>query len=84
MTLSAADVPVTDLVAKATVRLIPTAYFKPPVLRPLAADEDALAALADLEGLTNRRLGGQREGLADLDARELAFRARSGSGDTRT
>lgn len=77
MTFSALDVPVTDLMARALVRLIPTAYYKPPVLKPLVEREDDLDALADLEALTNRRLIGQRGGLADLDARELAFRARA-------
>lgn len=71
------EFPVTDLAARATVRLIPTAYYKPPVLSPLADTGDALAALERLEGLTNRRLQAQAQGLPDLDARELAFRARS-------
>lgn len=73
----AACLPVTDLVAEATVRMIPTAYYKPPVLSALAEGPDDLDALTDLEGLTNRRLIGQRGGLADLDPRELAFRARA-------
>jgi len=72
-----AGLPVTDIAEKATVRLIPTAYFKPPVLTPLADGDDHLADLARLEALTNRRLRGEREGLADLDSRELAFRARA-------
>ena len=76
MTPAPADIPITEIVARATVRLIPTAYFKPPVLGPLAEVEDDLAALADLEALTNRRLVGQKAGLSDLDARELAYRAR--------
>ena len=77
MTLTLADIPVTDVVARATVRLIPTAFAKPPVLGPLAETDDDQSALADLEALTNRRQIGERGGLADLDARELAFRARS-------
>ena len=76
MTIDPQDIAVTDIVAQATVRLIPTAYYKPPVLRALVETDDDLNALADLEALTNRRLIGQRQGLADLDARELAFRAR--------
>lgn len=77
MTLKAADIPITDLVAPATVRLIPTAYAKPPVLGPLAETDEDMEALAELEALTNRRQLGQRAGLADLDARELAFRTRA-------
>ena len=75
-TTSVIDVPTVDLVARAMVRLIPTAFYKPPVLEALADTADDVAALADLEALTSRRLIGQRDGLADLDARELAFRAR--------
>ena len=75
-TASDIEVPTVDLVARAMVRLIPTAFYKPPVLEALAETEDDIAALADLEALTSRRLIGQRDGLADLDTRELAFRAR--------
>lgn len=57
----------------ATVRLVPTAYFKPPVLRPLVDDDEELAILAEIEGLTNRRLKAQTSGLPGLDPRELAF-----------
>lgn len=76
------SLPVSGLAEKATVRLISTAYYKPPVLRGLAEDDGALAALEALEGLTNRRLKGQRQGLPDLDPRELAFRARKSALDT--
>ncbi len=56
-----------------TVRLIPTAYYKPPVLRPLVDEDDELAILEQLEGLTNKRLKAQTHGLAGLDAREFVF-----------
>ena len=69
--------PITDLAASATVRLIPTAYYKPPVLSPLAYTPAALSALEQLEALTSRRLRVQSQGMPDLDTRELAFRARS-------
>ena len=77
MTPDPADIPVTELAARAMVRLIPTAYAKPPVLGPLADTDEDLAALAELEALTNRRQIGERGGLSDLDPRELAFRARA-------
>ena len=64
---------VTTICQQATVRLVPTAYYKPPVLAPLVDDDDELAILAEIEGLTNRRLKAQSTGLPDLDARELAF-----------
>ena len=76
MTQVTDPVAISDVVARATVRLIPTAYYKPPVLGPLADTQEDLEALADLEALTNRRLIGQRGGLPGLDPRELAFRAR--------
>lgn len=71
------SLPITELAARATVRLIPTAYYKPPVLSPLADTPLELSALEKLEGLTNRRLRAETQGLPDLDTRELAFRARS-------
>lgn len=58
-----------------TVRLVPTAYFKPAVLRPLVDDDEEAAILAQVEGLTNRRLKAEASGLADLNARELLFKA---------
>lgn len=71
--------PAASLAEKATTRLIPNAYFKPPVLRPLVDSDAELAALAALEGLTSERLTAERSGLADLDPRELAFKARAGA-----
>ena len=68
---------ITSLAEKGTVRLIPTAYFKPPVLRPLVDTDDELAALADLERLTSGRRRAEAEGLPDLDPREMAFKARA-------
>lgn len=56
-----------------TVRLIPTAYYKPPVLRSLVDDGEELAILEQIEGLTNKRLKAQIHGLADMDAREFVF-----------
>ena len=61
----------------ATVRLIPTAYYKPPVLAPLLDRPEDMDRLARIEGLTSRRLIAEREGLPDLDPRELAFTARA-------
>ena len=68
--------PIVTLAQHATVRLIPSAYHKPPVLRALADSEDEEAALAAIEGLTNERLRAQKEGTPDLDPRELAYRSR--------
>ncbi len=77
MSIPDTTLPLTDLAAHATVRLIPTAYYKPPVLLPLADTPAEFSALERLEGLTNHRLRAQSQGMPDLDARELAFRARS-------
>lgn len=58
-----------------TVRLVPTAYYKPPVLKPLIDTDEELEILAAFEGLTNQRLHAERSGLGDLEARELMFKA---------
>lgn len=67
--------PLVSIAEPATIRLIPTAYYKPPVLRSLVDDEEELKILQDIEGLTNRRLRAQQSGLSDLDPRELVFGA---------
>jgi hypothetical protein len=67
--------PLVDVVETATVRLVPTAYCKPPVLRTLVDDEAELKILESIEGLTNRRLRAQRSGLPELDHRELILKA---------
>ncbi len=58
-----------------TVRLVPTAYYKPPVLKPLIDTEEELEILAAFEGLTNQRLEAESKGLSDLESRELMFKA---------
>ena len=67
--------PLATIEEAATVRLIPTAYYKPPVLRSLLDDDEELEILEDIEGLTNRRLRAQASGLPGLDPRELIFEA---------
>ena len=67
--------PLTAVAQPATVRLISTAYFKPPVLKVLVDTDEELQILEDLEGLTNRRLRAERSGLASLHPRELIFQA---------
>lgn len=69
------NLPLAMIVAEATVRLIPTAYYKPPVLTPLVEDARDLAILAAIEGLTSQRLIAEKSGLSGLDQRELVFRA---------
>ncbi len=58
-----------------TVRLLPSAYYKPPVLKPLIDTDEELAILSAFEGLTNQRLRAENAGLSDLEARELMFNA---------
>lgn len=48
--------PTSEIAQQRTVRLIPTAYYKPPVLESLVDTADELEALAALEALTCRRL----------------------------
>lgn len=67
--------PLVTIQEPATIRLIPTAYYKPPVLGSLLDDDEELEILEDIEGLTNRRLRAQTSGLPDLDPRELIFEA---------
>ena len=67
--------PVSDLAKTDAVRLIPAACYKPPVLRPLVDSDREAALLAEIEGLTSRRLIAEERGLAELDARELVFKA---------
>ncbi len=65
--------PVSDIVQRDTVRLIPSGRLKPPVLAPLAATPEALDDLAALEGVTNGRIQASGSGLPGLDPRELVF-----------
>lgn len=67
--------PFVAIAEPATVRLIPTAYYKPPVLGSLVDDKEELEILEDIEGLTSRRLRTQKSGLPGLDPRELVFAA---------
>ena len=50
-------IPVRDFVEANTTRLISTAYIEEPALAPLADDDDELAFLEDLEGLSSSRRG---------------------------
>jgi RES domain-containing protein len=60
---------ITEIAQQRTVRLIPTAYYKPPVLTPLVDNGDELAILADIEGMTSKRLTDGNLGVAfDYDA----------------
>ena len=63
----------TDIVKRDTVRLIPTARLKEPVLLALAPNHGAMEDLAELEGATSSRLQAQEGGLLDLDRKELVF-----------
>jgi len=58
-----------EIAQQRTVRLIPTAYYKPPVMRALVDTDEELKILEKLEGLTSKRLtsGAPTVGL-DYDA----------------
>lgn len=58
------------------VRLIPTAYHKPPILRGLMDDDDEMELLAELEGLTSARLGAEAGHNPHVDPRELVSQRR--------
>ena len=67
--------PLTAIAEPATVRLISTAYFKPPVLRALVDTDEEFSLLAEIEGLTSRRLKAETIGTGSLHPRETVFRA---------
>lgn len=69
------NLPTAAIAEPATVRLISTAWFKPPVLRALVDSDRDFEILAGIEGLTNRRLRAERIGAGSLDARETVFSA---------
>ncbi|WP_372616864.1 RES family NAD+ phosphorylase [Falsiroseomonas sp.] len=48
--------PLCEIAQQRTVRLIPTAHYKPPVLRALVDSDAELAVIEALEGRTSRRL----------------------------
>lgn len=56
--------PISEVAQQRTVRLIPTAYCKPPVLRALVDSDDEAEVLAALEGMTSKRLAAST---TDLD-----------------
>ena len=72
-TPSAAELPRAAIRQFATVRLVPDAYDKPPVLSALVDTDEERAVLEALEGLTSTRLTAEREGLTGLDPRELTY-----------
>ena len=73
MTGALPALPLTDITEPATIRLIPTAYHKPPVLKAIVDTDEERAILELIEGLTSGRLKAERSGLSALDARELAY-----------
>ena len=64
------EFPVDRIAEARTVRLVPTARLRDPVLRKLA-DEALLADLAEIEGATSGRLTALNRGADDIDAREF-------------
>lgn len=72
--IDVSSIPTVEINKSDTVRLIPTSYYKPPVLRKLVDDAEEEALLAEIEGLTSRRLKAERQGLVGLDSRELTYR----------
>ncbi len=68
---------ITQVRDRGLVRLIADTHHRPPVLRGLVDSDAEAAILAELEGETSARLMAEREGLAGLDRRELAFARRA-------
>ena len=67
----------TELSDRASVRLLPATYHKPPSLRGLVDSDDEIEILAEIEGLTSARLLAERGRNPNLDPRELAWRRRT-------
>jgi RES domain-containing protein len=59
-------------VEQRTIRLIPSAHHKPPVLEPLAATFGARSHLEQLESVTSGRQRAQQEGIPGISASALA------------
>jgi len=55
--INASEIPIREFVEANTTRLISTAYIDEPALAPLADDDDELAFLEELEGLSSSRRG---------------------------
>ncbi len=53
--IRARDLTIVNFTDPTTVRLISTAYLDEPAMAPLASDEDGLAILEEIEGLTSAR-----------------------------
>ncbi|MFG6638104.1 RES family NAD+ phosphorylase [Sulfitobacter sp. 1A12126] len=67
----------TEISDRGLIRLLPATYHQPPALRGLADGEEEMEVLAEVEGLTSRRLMAERGRSSHLDPRELAWRRRS-------
>jgi RES domain len=61
------DLPLAEIAQQRTVRLIPSANYKPPVLRALVDTDEQLAVVVAVEGLTSKRLV-EGTPYGDLDA----------------
>lgn len=69
--IQAEDLDQVDFTDPTTVRLIPTAYIDEPAMAPLADDDDDLAILEEIEGLTSARRTVTLPVLGGLDPAEL-------------
>lgn len=66
-----AGIPIRDVFEPDTIRLISAAYIDEPAMAPLADNEAELDFLAEIEGLTSKRLGSAVPIPSDLDPTEL-------------
>lgn len=65
--------PLTNIYQDATVRLIPTKYYIPPFLKPLAEIESALPVLLELESKTDESLNSGITGFNTINFRDNAL-----------
>lgn len=65
------DFPVTRIAEPRTVRLVPSARLRDPVLLKLIDDQNQLDDLVEIEGATSGRLQAQKRGTDAIDPQEL-------------
>ena len=67
--------PLSVINQEATVRLIPTKYFKSPVLKPLAYDESDRSAILQIKSLSYERVNNNLNDITGIENRKYALKS---------